>query len=67
MKEGQCFYGETEGGTREGEWLHTQGVFTVVMKNWDPLVLGPALAMERRPGRSWRSLKFSSGACGVSD
>ena len=22
----------------------------VVMKNWEPFVLGPALAMERRPG-----------------
>jgi len=27
-----------------------QGVTTVVMKNWEPFVLGPALAMERRPG-----------------
>lgn len=34
----------------EYEWEHT----------WEPLVLGPALAMERRPGLSWRSLKFSS-------
>ena len=25
------------------------GVFTVVTKNWDPLVPGPALAMERSP------------------
>jgi len=24
----------------------------VVIKNWEPLVLGPALAMDRRPG-SW--------------
>jgi len=26
------------------------GVGTVVMKNWLPLVLGPALAMDKRPG-----------------
>jgi hypothetical protein len=25
-------------------------VLTVVMKNWDPLVLGPALAMDKSPG-----------------
>jgi hypothetical protein len=25
------------------------------MKNWEPLVLGPALAMERIPGPVWRS------------
>jgi hypothetical protein len=35
-------------------------VTTVVMKNCEPLVLGPALAMESRKGLSWRSLKFSS-------
>lgn len=28
------------------------GVGTVVIKNWEPLVLGPALAMLRRPGLS---------------
>lgn len=38
----------------------SQGVGTVVMKNWLPLVLGPALAMLSRPGRSWRSEKLSS-------
>jgi hypothetical protein len=27
----------------------SQGVFTVVMKNWAPLVLGPELAMDSRP------------------
>lgn len=32
----------------------------VVMKNWEPLVSLPALAMERRPFLEWRSLKFSS-------
>ena len=31
--------------------------FTVVMKNWEPFVLGPALAMERRKGASCLSLK----------
>eukprot|EP00955_Chlamydomonas_euryale_P014031 151325-Chlamydomonas_euryale.AAC.10 len=36
-------------------------VFAVVMKNWEPLVLGPALAMDRYPGRSCFSVKFSSG------
>jgi hypothetical protein len=51
-------------------------VTTVVMKNWEPLlndvsdsfgiqkgrsyVLGPALAMDRRKGLLWVSLKFSS-------
>ena len=33
----------------------------MVMKNWDPLVFFPALAMERRPGLVCFSLKFSSG------
>ena len=33
----------------------------VVMKNWDPLVFFPALAMERRPGLLCFSWKFSSG------
>lgn len=33
---------------------------TVVMKNCEPLVLGPAFAMDSRPARSWRTLKFSS-------
>lgn len=37
-----------------------QLVVTVVMKNWEPLVSGPALAMERRPGPVCFSLKFSS-------
>ncbi len=31
------------------------------MKNWLPLVLGPALAMLSRPGFSCFSWKFSSG------
>ena len=33
-------------------------VTTVVMKNWDPLVLGPALADERSPGLVCLSLKL---------
>lgn len=35
-------------------------VTAVVMKNWEPLVSLPELAMERRPFLVWRSLKFSS-------
>ena len=30
------------------------------MKNWEPLVLGPALAMDSSPGRSCFRVKFSS-------
>mmetsp|Transcript_28735 Transcript_28735/g.77835 ORF Transcript_28735/g.77835 Transcript_28735/m.77835 type:complete len:205 (+) Transcript_28735:633-1247(+) len=37
-----------------------QGVLTVVIKNWDPLVLGPALAILRYMGPSCLRLKFSS-------
>jgi hypothetical protein len=33
---------------------------TVQMKNCEPLVLGPALAIDRMPGPVWRYLKFSS-------
>ena len=36
----------------------------MVTKNWDPLVLGPALAIERRPTFSCFRLKFSSGKGG---
>lgn len=39
----------------------TYGVTTVVMKNWEPLVSLPALAIERRPFLECLSLKFSSG------
>lgn len=35
-------------------------VMTVVMKNWEPLVLGPALAMLSKPATSCFSVKFSS-------
>lgn len=30
------------------------------IKNWDPFVLGPLLAIERKPGPSCFSMKFSS-------
>ncbi len=33
------------------------GVGTWVMKNWDPLVFGPAFAMDRMPGRSCLSAR----------
>lgn len=39
---------------------YTYEVMTVVMKNWEPLVSFPALAMERVPGLVCLSLKFSS-------
>ena len=35
-------------------------VFSVQMKNWDPLVSGPLLAMDNTPGPECLSLKFSS-------
>ena len=35
-------------------------VMTVVMKNWEPLVLGPALAMLSKPATSCFKAKFSS-------
>lgn len=38
----------------------SQLVLALVMKNWLPLVLGPAFAMESIPGSVWVSLKFSS-------
>ena len=44
--------------------LSSQGVGTVVMKNWDPLVPGPELAMESVKGRSCRRLRLSSSANG---
>ena len=39
----------------------SHGVAVVVMKNCDPLVLGPALAMERTPGPTWLSLSRGKG------
>ncbi|KAH3674279.1 hypothetical protein WICPIJ_009622, partial [Wickerhamomyces pijperi] len=33
---------------------------TVVMKNWEPLVFGPALAMDNKPGLVCLLEKFSS-------
>eukprot|EP00001_Collodictyon_triciliatum_P017876 03336_6 len=38
----------------------SQSVLTVQRKNWEPFVLGPALAIESMPGPSCLSLKFSS-------
>merc|ERR1712139_499962 len=38
----------------------SHAVFTVVRKNWEPLVPGPAFAIERTPGPVCFSLKFSS-------
>merc|ERR1719336_849003 len=38
----------------------SQAVFTVQRKNCEPLVLGPALAMERMPGPVCFRVKFSS-------
>ena len=35
-------------------------VLDVQMKNWEPLVLGPALAMDRIPGPVCFRVKFSS-------
>ena len=38
-----------------------QSVLARVMKNWDPLVLAPELAMDSVPGPVCISSKFSSG------
>ena len=38
----------------------SHSVLTVQRKNWDPLVLGPALAMDRMPGPVCFRVKFSS-------
>merc|ERR1719230_1534087 len=38
----------------------SQSVFTVHKKNWEPLVLGPAFAIDRMPGPVCFKLKFSS-------
>ena len=36
------------------------GVATVVIKNWEPFVLGPALAIDSNPGLTCFLMKFSS-------
>lgn len=41
-----------------------QVVVLVQRKNCEPLVLGPALAMDSTPGPVWRSVKFSSAGGG---
>ena len=46
-------------GVRCPVWLISYEVMTVVMKNCEPLVSFPALAMERRPFLVCFSLKFS--------
>jgi Asp-tRNA(Asn)/Glu-tRNA(Gln) amidotransferase A subunit family amidase len=38
------------------------GVGPSVMKNWLPLVFGPALAIERMPARSWRKSGWNSSS-----
>ena len=45
--------------------LISQGVGTVVMKNWLPFVPGPALAMDRVKGRSCRRFLQAAGAGGA--
>lgn len=48
---------------RGKEWgiiWRTHGVLAVVMKNWEPLVFLPALAIERRNGSECFTSKFSS-------
>ena len=42
--------------------LSSQDVGASVMKNWPPLVLGPRLAIDSRPARSWRSFGENSSA-----
>lgn len=39
---------------------HVLPVEPTVMKNWEPLVLGPAFAMLSSPGLLWTNSKFSS-------
>jgi hypothetical protein len=48
-------------GAPLGNATHSQGVDTVQRKNWEPLVLGPALAMDSTPAPVCFSWKFSSG------
>merc|ERR1719473_2419275 len=38
----------------------SQSVLTVHKKNWEPFVLGPALAIDRIPGPVCFRIKFSS-------
>ena len=42
--------------------LSSQGAAAVVIKNCEPLVLGPALAMDTVKGRSWRSFLSNSSS-----
>ena len=45
---------------RQGRAISAKGAG----RTWDEFVCGPRLAMESKPGRSWRYLKFSSGEGG---
>ena len=57
---GQVTTGQvTTGQVTTGQVTH-HAVFAVQMKNWDPLVLAPALAMDRIPGPVCFRVKFSS-------
>lgn len=45
---------------KSDEYPSRWGVLLNIMKNWDPFVLGPLFAIERRPASVWATLKFSS-------
>jgi hypothetical protein len=40
--------------------MHHPPVFAQVMKNWQPLLLGPLFAMDKSPGPVCLPVKFSS-------
>ena len=50
---------EKERGRGDDQRMLFSGVGDVLL-TWEPFVLGPAFAMESRPGLVCRSLKFSS-------
>ena len=43
--------------------LSNHGVATVVIKNWEPLVFGPALAIESVNGLSCLKLQYDQESC----
>lgn len=43
-------------------WGTHQSVFMVQMKNWEPLVLGPAFAMDRTPAKTSRGEPHHPGS-----
>ena len=55
-----CFPFKWGVGTMVGAWEESQSPIPVVMKNWEPFVFLPLLAMANSPGSSKLSLKFSS-------